>query len=79
MSGLTLTTAAASRRKQFTIILVEAAMLPPLLLLWFTLHGTLANNILLFSILGTVLIIQAILFTVIHVMFKYVFVISDKP
>ena len=79
MSGLTLTTAAAASRKKFVIILVELASVPPLLVLWFTLHGSIATSILLFSIFGTVLITQAILFTVIHVMFKYVFAISDKP
>ena len=81
MSGLTfnLTSAAVKRRKKFTVILVEVASVPPLLILWFTLHGSIPLYILLTSIIGTLLITQVILFTVLHFMFKYVFVISDKP
>ena len=79
MSLFNLTTAPPARRKRFVIILVELASVPPLLVLWFTLHGSISTSILLFSIFGTVLITQAILFTVIHVMFKYVFAITDKP
>ena len=79
MSLLTLTPAAAARRKKFVIILVEFAIIPPMLILWFTLHGSISTNILLFSIFGTILITQVILFTVVHFMFKYVLVVSDKP
>ena len=79
MSPAVLTSAGAARRKRFVIVFVETCMLPRLLVFWFVLHGTISTNILLFSLAATVLIVQLILFTVLHFMFKYVLVSSDKP